>query len=94
MRVDIDCPDVALLHAICALASIYTSVIDGPRLPPIEDIQIEEHFSTEWKQIRPNQSFGETHAVWATQESVKAMDTPGTMIQVMQGKSIHIIRLH
>ncbi|KAG9043739.1 hypothetical protein FS837_009165 [Tulasnella sp. UAMH 9824] len=79
-----DFPLPALLHAICALASIYTSVIDGPRLPPIDDIQLEEHFSTEWKQIRPNQSFGETHAAWASQECVKAMDTPGTMIQVMQ----------
>ncbi|KAG8929574.1 hypothetical protein FRC01_004108 [Tulasnella sp. 417] len=80
-----DFPLPALLHAICALASIYTSVIDGPRLPPIDDIQVEERFSHDWKEIRANQSFGETHAVWATQESVKVMDKPGSMIQIMQG---------
>ncbi|KAG8990949.1 hypothetical protein FRB90_001536, partial [Tulasnella sp. 427] len=77
-------PLPALLHAICAVASFYTSVIDRPRLPPIEEIQTEERFTHEWKQFRPNQSFGETHALWSSQEAIKSMDRPGSMIQIMQ----------
>ncbi|KAG9006300.1 hypothetical protein FRB93_008789 [Tulasnella sp. JGI-2019a] len=81
-------PIPALLHAICAMASFYTAVIDSPPLPNLADIQSEDMFPQFWYKISSEQSFGDIHALWANITALKANEQGDRTLQVVQSKVI------
>ncbi|KAG8936516.1 hypothetical protein FRC02_001482 [Tulasnella sp. 418] len=81
-------PLPALLHAICAVASFYTSVIEQPHLPGFNELPPDDFFPTPLRTVKPNASFGESHAHLSTLSASKAIQSGQRMLQVMQSTLI------
>ncbi|KAG8843966.1 hypothetical protein FRB96_003671 [Tulasnella sp. 330] len=75
-------PISALLHAICAMASFYTPVVDSPPPPNLADLPSEELWPRSRYKISSEQSFGDVHALWANMAGLKTREQGGSMLQV------------
>ncbi|KAG9000053.1 hypothetical protein FRB94_005682 [Tulasnella sp. JGI-2019a] len=83
-------PSPALLHAICAMASFYTAVIESPPPPDLTNLPSEELWpSSSRYKISPEHSFGDVHALWAKMIALKTGHEQGErLMQLIQSRVI------
>ncbi|PPQ85887.1 hypothetical protein CVT25_015829 [Psilocybe cyanescens] len=82
-------PSLPVLHAICAIGSLYTAAVTSPPLPNFDEISPDEIFleKLRLKEPRPD-SFAEKHARLA-KESAERLNTLGQdLFQVLQANII------
>lgn len=82
-------PSLPVLHAICAIGSLYTAAVTSPPLPNYDEVSPDEIFLERYriKEQRPD-SFAEQHAKLA-RESAERLNTLGEdLFQVLQANII------
>ncbi|KAF9473114.1 hypothetical protein BDN70DRAFT_886156 [Pholiota conissans] len=82
-------PSLPVLHAICAIGSLYTAAVTSPPLPNFDEVSPDEIFLERYrvKEQRPD-SFAEQHAKLA-KETAERLNTLGEdLFQVLQANII------
>lgn len=87
-------PAAPVLHAICAMGSLYTAAVTSPPLPNFDQVDADEIFQAKirLRENRPD-SFAEQQAKLAQQTADHLESVGECMFQVLQGEEAPSIRL-
>ncbi|PPQ70774.1 hypothetical protein CVT24_001061 [Panaeolus cyanescens] len=82
-------PALPVLHAICAVGSLYTAAVTSPPLPDFNEVAPDEIFLEKYrsKERRPD-SFAETHANLSREHSERLTALGEDLFQVLQANII------
>ncbi|KAH9947919.1 hypothetical protein B0H21DRAFT_736146 [Amylocystis lapponica] len=80
-------PNVALLHAICAVGSMYTGAVEHVPPPVAPDFEPHDPFPDKWRGERPD-SFAEVHVKYARTAIEGAVYMGENLFQLIQAKII------
>lgn len=80
-------PVPPILHAICALGSLYTSAVSSPPLPNFSEVAFDEIFTARHRQRegRPD-SFAEAQSKYALESANQLESVGDRLFEVLQGK--------